>query len=240
MDAAKRLAAPLVVVAAVALTPAGTATGQGGGDRPLRFETTDLFVEINATDGDAGLQMNLGGDEWTQLTLFDPRGRIVMDITAAGPLEGYGATDIFFESSEPPFDDVPLRRFRRRFPEGRYTFRGTTPAARTVVGSDRLTHDFPAGPAVTAPTRRQVVDPAAFAVTWEESRRRGIRLIRYEVIVTDEEADRHFVAQLGPRATSVAVPAEFLARGRDYDVEVIARERSGNQTITEVPFKTAG
>ena len=48
-----------------------------------------------------------------------------MDVRAEGPLDGYGLTDLMFESSEPPFDRVPFRRFKTRFPAGRYRFEAT-------------------------------------------------------------------------------------------------------------------
>ena len=38
--------------------------------------------------------------------------------------------------------------------------------------------------------------------------------------------------------TSVTVPADFMRPGGEYKVEVIAIERSGNRTITEVEFET--
>ena len=46
------------------LTPA-TAGGKGTGAAPLRLAQSNLFIEINATDGDAGLQLNLDGESGT-------------------------------------------------------------------------------------------------------------------------------------------------------------------------------
>src|SRR5919109_3762993 len=79
--------------------------------KPIRLEVADLFIEVNATDGDAGLQMNLDGEDWRRLILRDPSGRTLMDVTNRGRLRGYGLTGMTFESSEPPFSEVPLRRF---------------------------------------------------------------------------------------------------------------------------------
>lgn len=209
--------------------------------KPLRFPTSDLFIEINATDGDAGLQMNLGGNVWRRLIVRDPRGRALMDVRGVGRLRNYGLTDMGFESNEPPFTRVPLRRFKARFPEGRYTFSATTLNGRRLVGSDRLTHDIPARPAVLEPAEDAVVDSAApLAVRWSQvTRPRGIAIVRYIVIVTEESSERVLSMDLGPGATSAAIPVGFLEPGADYAVEVLARERSGNQTITEVPFRTS-
>jgi hypothetical protein len=224
---------------AAAARIAGDPTAQEAQRRPLRFATSDLFIEINATDGDAGLQMNLGGVTWQRLTLRDPSGRTIMDVAGEGRLRDYGLTDLLFESNEPPFDEVPYRRFKARFPEGRYVFRGTTVEGRSVIGSDRLTHDVPQPPRVRVPADDAVVDPASFVVRWERvTTQRGIRIVRYIVIVTAEADERVLSMDLAPNATSAAVPAEFLEPGAEYAVEVLARERSGNQTITEVPFRT--
>ena len=38
--------------------------------------------------------------------------------------------------------------------------------------------------------------------------------------------------------TSITVPAEFFEASKDYKVEIIVMETSGNKTITEVGFET--
>lgn len=209
--------------------------------KPLRFPSSDLFIEINATDGDAGLQMSLGGNTWRRLVVRDPRGRAILDVRGVGRLRDYGLTDMAFESNEPPFTRVPLRRFKARFPEGRYTFAATTVTGRRLVGSDRLTHDIPRRPAVVEPAEDAVVDAAApLTVRWQPvTRPRGIRIVRYIVIVTEQETERVLSMDLGPAATSAAIPPGFMEPGAEYAVEVLARERSGNQTITEVGFRTS-
>jgi hypothetical protein len=243
----KLVGTSVAIALAAAAVGGAAAVGSGGREgaaaqgRPIPFEVSELFIEINATDGDAGLQMSLGGDEWRRLVLRDPSGRTLVDVTGRGRLRGYGVTDMGFESAEPPFAEVPLRRFRARFPEGRYTFRGTSVEGRRMVGSDRLTHDIPARPSVLAPAEDAVVSPAGLDVRWEPvNRPRGIRIVRYIVIVTEVRSERELSMELGPGATRATVAPGFLAPGREYAVEVLARERSGNQTITEVPFRTSG
>ena len=209
--------------------------------KPIRLEVSDLFIEVNATDGDAGLQMNVDGEDWSRLTLRDPSGRTLTNVAGRGRLRGYGLTELSSESSEPPFSEVPFRRFKARFPEGLYRFSGTTVEGRRLVGSDRLTHRIPAAPKVIAPAKDAVVDPAGVVVQWEPvTRPRGIRIVRYIVTVTEAATERELNIELGPGANSATVPPGFLVGGRKYAVEVVARARSGNQTITEVPFRTSG
>ena len=234
--------------AALALVAAGVGVAAPGGRddttaqrKPIRLEVSDLFIEVNATDGDAGLQMNVDGEDWSRLTLRDPSGRTLTNVAARGRLGGYGMTELSFESSEPPFSEVPFRRFKARFPEGRYRFRGTTVEGRRLVGSDRLTHRIPAAPKVTDPVADAVVDPAGAVVRWEPvTRPRGIRVVRYIVTVTEAATERELNMELEPGARSATVPPGFLVGGREYAVEVVARASSGNQTITEVPFRTSG
>jgi hypothetical protein len=66
-----------------------------------------LTIEVNATDGDAGLQVFLDGGHWKALSLYSPSGRRLVEITAKGPLKNYGLTELFSESSEPSFKVFP-------------------------------------------------------------------------------------------------------------------------------------
>jgi hypothetical protein len=242
----RKLAAALFAVVLTAAAAGAIAGASGGaaegkaaaGQRqPVRYEVRDLFIETNATDGDAGLQLRLDGEDWLGLSVHDPRGRPMVDVKARGRLRRYGLTELFFEAAEPSFDESPFRVFKRRFPEGRYTFRGRTVEGRGLAGSDRLTHIVPAGPDVTFPTTGAQVDPNGFAVTWQAvTRPAGVDIVRYIVIVT--QGARELSMDLGPGATSASIPGEFLAPGTETEVEVLAREKSGNQTITAVEFRT--
>ena len=113
--------------------------------KPVRLADATLIVEVNATDGDAGLQVFLDGEPWKSMRMFAPSGRRVVDVSTKGRLKRYGLTELFSESSEPPFDRFPLARFKRLFPEGRYRFAGRTIEGRRLIGSARLSHDIPAG-----------------------------------------------------------------------------------------------
>ena len=239
----RRVVATSVALAATAA--AVGATGAGGGAeaqrKPVRLEVSDVFIEVNATDGDAGLQVNIDSEDWQQLTLRDPRGRSILNIGGVGRLQNWGLTGMTFESSEPPFAKVPFRRFRTRFPAGRYTFTGTRIDGRRVVGSDRLTHIVPRAPKVLTPARGAVVDPSNLVVSWQPvTRPRGIKIVAYIVIAADPKTDRELEMTLSPGVTSAAIPPTFLQPPGRYSLEVLARERSGNQTITEVPIRTTG
>jgi len=168
--AAPLVAAVLALGGAAGLVIAAGGANAGGKAQTVKFTASDLFVEINATDGDAGLQLNLDGEPWSTLELVDPRGRTIMDVENGSVLKSYGLTGLTFESAEPPFDEHPLSEFMVKFPEGVYRFTGTTTDGRSIVGQDKLTHVFPVGPVVTAPTEGAVVPSNGLVVTWLRSR----------------------------------------------------------------------
>jgi hypothetical protein len=135
-------------VAAVGGNTSGRAIQAPEQRKPIPFVQHELFIEYNATDGDAGLQLNLDGENWKQFTLLDPGGNVLLDLTAHGRLRQppNGLSELFFEASQPPFTQVPFREFRRLFPEGVYRFRGRAGNGREMVGSDRLSHLIPGAP----------------------------------------------------------------------------------------------
>ena len=68
----------------------------------------------------------------------------------------------------------------------------------------------------------------------------GSEIISYEVVIEKEEGTlRVFKADMGPDDTTVTVPPEFLQADTAYKFEVLAKEASGNQTISEREFATA-
>jgi hypothetical protein len=219
-------------------TPATTAPTAEAAKKPLRYEDHELFIETNATDGDAGLQQELDGEDWKSTKLRDKKGRALVDVRARGKLRSFGLTELFFEAAEPSFDEFPFRKFKKRFPEGKYTWRGQTVEGRKLVGSDRLSHLVPDGPVITFPTEGAEVDPDGFTITWEPvTTPAGVEIVRYIVIVDQET--RSVELELDGSATSADIPGQVLESGTELGGEVLAKDRNGNQTITALPsFRT--
>jgi hypothetical protein len=239
----RRKMGAVVVVLALAAASAGAmaATGGGAGEAakkkpPIKYEAADLFIETNATDGDIGLQLFLDGDAWDTFKLLDPKGRQVMqEARTKGRLHGWGLTEYFWETEEPSFSEVPLSKFKKRFPKGKYTFKGRDVDGRRLVGSDRLSHVIPTGPVIISPTRGEQVNPNSFKVSWEPvTKPAGVEIVRYQVIVVQDPVER-VTLNLEPTVTSVDIPSQALSPG-EAKVEVLAKEKSGNQTISEVSF----
>jgi hypothetical protein len=218
-----------------ALAATGDGPGEAAKRKPLKYADADLFIETNATDKDIGLQLFADAEAWDSFKLFDPKGRMLMQrASTEGRLHGWGLTEFFWETEEPEFSEVPVKQFKKRFPAGTYTFRGETVDGRRLVGSDRVSHLIPDGPVVTSPTKGAALDRDNVVVTWEPvTRPAGVKIATYEVII--EQGGRSLDMRLPPEVTSVSVPPEFLTSGVKALGEVLAKEKSGNQTITHIP-----
>jgi len=202
-----------------------------------------IIIEINATDGDAGIQIFLDGKGWNLCQVSDPNGIIVLNIQASGSVGIQGITELSFESAEPSFEEQSLAELLALFPKGKYNFDCTTTEEQTLKGSATLTHKLPAGPLVIGPEGTGV-DPTDVVIEWEAvttafpGGELGV-IAGYEVIVERLKDGRKFSITLPATATSVTVPPEFIQPNTEYKFEVLAIEQSGNQTITESTFKTA-
>jgi hypothetical protein len=247
------------VVAAVALVLAA-APSEAWAKKPHReipFEIAKMIIEFNSSAnegvGDVGIQVLLDGEPWRWVKVESPNGRTILNIAASRSLRRQGLTELFFESSEPSLDEVPLEDFLARFPEGKYEFEGRTIDGIEIEGEATLTHVIPAGPEIVSPVEDAEVSPSNLVISWKAVTEKiagegDLVIVAYQVIVerTDNDelgaAPRTFDIKL--RATSdpiqsVTVPPEFLESGKEYQFEVLAIEEGGNQTITEGgPFVT--
>jgi Fibronectin type III domain len=230
-----RIAAGLTALALAGVGAAALVhdqTGEAAG-QPTRLAAATLIVEVNATDGDAGLQFFLDGEPWNSMTISDPSGRVIVDVDAEGRLKDWGLTELFSESNEPPFTEVPLAEFKARFPQGRYEFVGETIEGDRLVGTARLSHDIPDGPKIIEPADGATVSPDNVVARWQAPPEPpGIDIVGYRVIATREDPLRVYSVELPASARSVPIPAAFLQADTEYELEIQAIEESGNWTFT--------
>jgi len=212
----------------------------------IPFSEAELFLELNATDGDLGLHLKADGDGWKRLILTDARFHRLLDVRVKGNLgREIGLTELFSESAEPSFDEVPKDEFLALFRPGFYFFFAKTLEGPWMVGTTILTHALPGEVELVSPEEDGEVDSEEdLVVEWEsldDPDSAGSGLEFYEVVVEKDEDDerlRVFRVDMLPSDTSIRVPAEFLEEGKDYKVEIVAQETSGNRTSIEVPFET--
>ena len=232
----------MVLTAMPASTWAGARKSAAQARRTIAFSQAQVRIEVNATDGDSGFHVLLDAEGWKFVKIFDPNGQLIFEVEGGGSVRKTGLTELFFESAEPGFDELPLDEFLERFPAGEYRFVGETLAGGVLFSKATLTHALPEGPVLLSPAEDSVQDLNNTVVSWEPvADPPGSRIVRYEVIVEDESArpKRTFSATLPATVTSITIPAAFLSPGSDYKYEVLAIEQGGNQTLSEAAFRTA-
>lgn len=234
--------------------------GSGGAECPTSGETLDtakLYIEHNATDADTGVHGLLGGSAWSELCIWDPNGELILVVDPLRQLNDLTVSDLFFESREPPNDEFSITDLMAAFPEGEYTVGGTDFEGISRVARARFTHDIPQQPSITAPVfavdeesaSGALVERNGLTVSWdpvgEALDGRPIEISGYEVIITKVDHDDPngltrpvYDVHVGPNSTSLGVVPEFLESTTLYELEVLAIEVSGNQTITVGFFTT--
>jgi hypothetical protein len=258
-----RLIGPSILtglLAAILSTAAVHAGGVGEPPAPVAagsatavpLKDAKLNIEHNATDEDTGFQGFVDGEGWRRLDVRGPGGH-VLTFEARGTLAQLGLTELFFETVEPENADVPIDEMLAKLPEGTYTI--ASPALENGKGAGRtsgtawLTHEIPAGPRLVSPKEGAVVPVRGVIARWkpvsETITGEPVTIIAYQLVIEkDVEPHRHMIGKLGlsmylPRSvTSITVPNGFLQPRTAYTWEVLAIERSGNQTLSSGSFRT--
>jgi hypothetical protein len=226
--------------------------------RKTKIATAKLIIEFNSTDQDLGVHGAFDDQGWKTLCVFDPTGRQVLEVGPRGQLLDLTMAGIFFESREPPISEFSFADLKAAFPEGEYTVRGESFDGTTLVGDATFTHDVPAPPTITSPvlaedpkgTDANPVSPDDLVIDWDQVTKTVdgglVDITGYEVIVTKEVEDDPngfsrptYDVHVPPTVDRLRVPAEFLQADTVYELEVLALEVSGNQTISVGFFKTA-
>jgi len=222
-----------------------------------RIAAAKLFIEHNATDEDTGVHGAFDNHGWSELCVYDPTGKQVLAVKPQGQLEDLTMAGIFFESREPPNSEFSIEDLKAAFPEGKYEVRGISFDGTGLSGFATFTHDIPAAPVITLPALAldekdaadAVVSTTDLEVTWNDVTETisggAVTITGYEVIITKNVKDDPngfsrptFDVHLPPTQNSLSVPAEFIEPNTVYELEVLALEKSGNQTISAGFFKT--
>ncbi len=242
-----------VVVYAGSLSEQGTpALAVTGSAVEVPLKDAKLNIEHNATDEDTGFQGFVDSEGWQRLNVRGPAGD-VLAFEARGSLAKLGLTELFFESVEPENAKVPIAQMLAKLPEGNYTIAGpgqeNGKGTGNTSGTAWLTHDIPAGPKLISPAQGATVPVRRVVARWKPVSKtitgKPVKIIAYQLIIEkDAEPQRHMIGKLGlsmylPRSvTRIDVPDGFLQRRTAYNWEVLAIERSGNQTLSSGSFRT--
>jgi hypothetical protein len=219
-------------------------------DVPLK--DAKLNIEHNATDRDTGFQGFVDSEGWRRLDVQGSAGRM-LTFTARGTLGKLGLTELFFETVEPENKDTSIKKMLAKLPEGKYMITGPAQENGESMGETSgkawLTHDIPRGPKLISPATNATVPVSGVVAEWKPVRRtitgKRVKVIAYQLIIEkDVDPHRHMIGKLGlsmylPRSvTRIEVPDGFLQPRTAYNWEVLAIERSGNQTLSSGSFRT--
>jgi hypothetical protein len=239
--------AAFALAAAPAASPAQDASS---------FSEATLYFELNDSDGDLGMHGSIDGDEWRRLQIEDPNERVILSTLVLGRLARQGLTQFFFESAEPPFDELAPAEFFRRFPAGVYEVEGLALDGTEIENEVEISHVMPA-PAgniringeAAAPSCSglplPVVSPPVL-VEWDPvttshptigTPGQSVAVEEYQVFLELRGTGVKTSSELPPDATSMKVPLDFTARGTAFKLEVLVRAENGNQTATETCFE---
>lgn len=251
------------VLLAAAAVPSLAANAQGADPcaaaegEPVTIGAAYLYVEYNSTAGDLGIHGFFDDHGWSTLCVYDPAGSLMLAVTPQGELGRLGLSGVFFEGREPELEEFGPDELIAAFPEGEYTVRGMNVDGTVLAGTALFTHDVPNPPVITGPALAEdeesagdaVMPATGMVITWDDVTHTiygdPVTIVGYEVIVTKEGAEAPhgfsqpiFDVHVAADRNSVTISPEFLEPGALYQVEVLALEVSGNQTITEGYFVT--
>jgi hypothetical protein len=137
-----------------------------------------------------------------------------------------------------------------------YKARGRSFDGTVLTGQAHFTHEVPAPPNIISPEIAEdperpgtPVQRTDLTIGWDRVRKtvdgQPVKITGYEVIVTKEAPDDPhgfsrptYDVHVPARVNALSVPAEFLEPDTVYELEVLALEESGNQTISVGFFKT--
>jgi hypothetical protein len=209
------------------------------GAKKAKLKQAEFFIEYNASDKDAGVQAFLDGDGWNWVEIYNPAGKKIYRFNVDNAAKKIGITELFFESSEPSFDILPFAELLKMYPEGKYEFIGQTVIGGKFESKTEFSHMIPAAP-VVSPKAHSLVDPESTVISWEPVvKPEGVKIVSYQVTVERNNPLRVLdVQNLPPTARKIQIPADFLEYDTPYQFEVLAKEKSGNQTITVGFFRT--
>lgn len=220
------------------------------------FDEARLYFELNNTDGDLGFHGLIDGENWVHLEIDNPLGTELFDLKLDNQLKVQRLTELFFESTEPTFDNLDPTVFFARFPEGQYEIEASLGDGGELSSEATVTHLIPAPPAnVTVnglpvsvgcesdiPTVNEPVTVAWDPVTQSHPAlgRTGepVEIVRYELVIEVEDVDNaEYVQIMQADQTSATIPTLPHASPNLFKVEVLAREENDNQTATEACFR---
>jgi hypothetical protein len=198
---------------------------------PKHFAVAEIRFEQNATDGDVEAVFDaIGDDDGLQnLSITAPDGRTIIDFSGASK-SSLGIREFHFESPEPK--DVAA--VKNAFPEGEYTFTGSTAGGAKFQSKVKLSHTLPPTTSFVSP-KAESRDVAAKNLKIEWAPVKGVS--GYAIELTHDDSNATIEAKLPASATWFAVPEGFLVPGGNYQLGIGTISSAGNASYIETDIE---
>jgi hypothetical protein len=252
-EATMRHFSPLILITVAA--PALAAPCENLPADTHTLQSSYLYVEDNAGDGDLGVHGYFDDHGWKELCIYDPAGELVLHVLPSGRMGKLGIAGVFFESLEPVYTDWSYEDLKADFPEGEYSVKGLNWDGKALAGAANFTTLVPLPPKIVRPATVPEADAgplpavpvADLIVEWmpvTKSRDERVpQITGYQVWINKENHEDPngfsrpvFDLHLGPDRTMITVPAAFFDANSVYELEILAIEESGNQTIAGASY----
>ena len=223
----------MILLIAIVLILVGVNISTVNADNTKTFSEVSVHFEQNTTDRDVEVVFNIkGGDEGiSKLQVTSPDGRIVIKF-AAPDTSTLGFRQFVFESPEPKNP----RSLRLAYPEGNYSFTGSTLSGITLRGTASLNHNLP--PTVSFIQPKAEANNVQFNnlnILWSSVK----NVSAYIIEIEQDEIGVVFQSKQIGASTSLLVPDGFLIPGMEYDLSIGTIAENGNASFIETTFKTA-
>jgi len=196
------------------------------------FETANIRLEQNATDGDVEVVFEIkGGDDGLyELTVVSPDNRIVIDF-AAPDNSTMGIRQFRFESPEP----TDVNALKAAYPEGIYKLNGVTENGKKFYSESSLTHELPQTVSFLKPEEEQEgVNFHNLEIAWSPV----TNIVAYILEIDQEELGVNILVRLPQSQNSFILPEGFLKSGMEYTLSIGTVTEEGNGSFVETTFTT--
>lgn len=196
------------------------------------FDTAEIYVEQNATDGDTEIVIAAtGGDDgFRTFSVRSPEGRVVVAAYSLDPTIR-GQRELVFESPEPPGEAILAA-----YPEGIYRFKGQTHSGERFLATAQLSHELPPAAVILSPQGGATIGAGPLLIRW--SAVPDLAQVIVELENESVEPEQSMTFNLSKDATSFELPAALIAPGSSYQLGIGTVAENGNRVFVELEFET--
>lgn len=198
------------------------------------FKHAVVHFEQNVTDEDVEVVFEIKGNNegLVKLSVVSPTGHTVLDFMVPDA-NTTGIRQFVFESPEPK----DIASLKQAYPEGKYTFSGTTASGIRLYGESELSHQLPQVVTLISPaTESESVPISGLTINWTPVG----DVTAYILEIEQDELDVKVIARLSGQVTKFTVPDGFLLHDTEYDLSIGTITDTGNASFIETSFTTEG